>query len=100
MGREERGKKNPQAVIFHLLGNGISDKYWHTLCNTITTTCKNMSLQLTVVLDRPVQIVLDVQDKRKPQQTVLPLMIQYTVNISIVYRISVIQRHRIRHPIW
>lgn len=33
-----------------------------------------MSLQLTVVPGRPVQIVLDVRDKRKPQQTALPLI--------------------------
>lgn len=32
-----------------------------------------MSLQLTVVPDKPEQIVLDVRDKRKPQQTALPL---------------------------
>ncbi len=42
-----------------------------TLYFTIKT---NMPMQLTVVPGRPVQIVLDVQGRRKPQQTALPLI--------------------------
>lgn len=46
-----------------------------------------MPLQLTVVPDRPVQTVLDVRDKRKPQQTASPVIIhitEYTVEIQSI----------------
>lgn len=68
-----------------------TSQYWHRLdkamlCFTITM---NMPLQRTVAPDTPKQIVLDVRDKRKPQQTASPEITPHYYSEYSVYTVKV-----------